>query len=59
MLLSTEEYARSHDMDERAVRRLCESGQLQSLKLGKVWLIQGDLGKTSRDILRQKKGRTA
>ena len=58
MLLSTEEYARSHDMDERAVRRLCESGKIKSLKLGKVWLIQGDLGKTSRDILRQK-GRTA
>jgi hypothetical protein len=45
-------------MDERAVRRLCESGKIRSLKLGKVWLIQGDLGKTSRDILRQK-GRTA
>lgn len=43
MLLSTKEYARLHGMDERRVRRMCETGAVQAVRMGGgCWLIQHD-----------------
>jgi hypothetical protein len=43
MLLTTREYARMHEIDERAARRLCETGRVPAVRMGGgCWLIQHD-----------------
>jgi hypothetical protein len=43
MLLTTREYARMQGVDERAARRMCETGRVPAVRMGGgCWLIQHD-----------------
>lgn len=50
MLLTTREYARMQGMDERAARRLCETGRVPAVRMGGgCWLIQHDDEEEDKD----------
>lgn len=55
--LSTREYAEMHSMDELSVRRMCETGRLNAVRMGGgCWLIEDD-GRISRDEVGNKERR--
>lgn len=42
MLLTTTEYARAYNTNDRAARKLCEDGEVRCIRVGRDWLIQAD-----------------
>jgi len=40
--ITTEDYAREHQLSPATVRRHCASGKLDAVKVGRAWLVRYD-----------------